>query len=100
LGTKLRALYQRRKGRDLYDLFIALSQQPDLDREALLHSYHEYMKFSVENPPTQKQYLLNMEAKMQDAEFLGDTTALLRPDVPYDPQEAYELVRTELIEKI
>lgn len=100
LGTKLRALYQRRKGRDLYDMFIALSQQPDLDKEALLHSYHEYMKFSVENPPTQKQYLLNMEAKMQDAEFLGDTTALLRPDVPYDPQEAYELVRTELIEKI
>jgi hypothetical protein len=41
-----------------------------------------------------------MEAKMQDAEFLGDTTALLRPDVPYNPKEAYELVRTELIEKI
>ncbi|MEA1787738.1 nucleotidyl transferase AbiEii/AbiGii toxin family protein [Arenibacter sp. GZD96] len=100
LGTKLRALYQRRKGRDLYDMFIALSQQPDLDKEALLHSYREYMKFSVEHPPTQKQYLLNMEAKMQDAEFLGDTTALLRPDVPYNPQEAYELVRTELIEKI
>jgi predicted nucleotidyltransferase component of viral defense system len=100
LGTKLRALYQRRKGRDLYDIFIALSQQPDLDKEALLHSYREYMKFSVENPPTQKQYLLNMEAKMQDEEFLGDTTALLLPNVPYNPQEAYELVRTELIEKI
>lgn len=100
LGTKLRALYQRRKGRDLYDMFIALSQQPDLDKEALLHSYREYMTFSVEHPPTQKQYLLNMEAKMQDAEFLGDTTALLRPDVPYNPKEAYELVRTELIEKI
>lgn len=100
LGTKLRALYQRRKGRDLYDMFIALSRQQDLDKEALLHSYREYMKFSVEYPPTQKQYLLNMEAKMQDAEFLGDTTALLRPDVPYNPQEAYELVRTELIEKI
>jgi predicted nucleotidyltransferase component of viral defense system len=100
LGTKLRALYQRRKGRDLYDMFIALSHQTDLDKEALLHSYREYMKFSVEHPPTQKQYLLNMEAKMQDAEFLGDTTALLRPDVPYNPQEAYELVRTELIEKI
>ncbi|MGM0944914.1 MAG: nucleotidyl transferase AbiEii/AbiGii toxin family protein [Bacteroidota bacterium] len=100
LGTKLRALYQRRKGRDLYDMFIALSQQPDLDKEALLHSYREYMKFSVQHPPTQKQYLLNMEAKMQDAEFLGDTTALLRPDVPYNPQEAYDLVRTQLIENI
>ena len=100
LGTKLRALYQRRKGRDLYDMFIALSQQPDLDIQALLHSYREYMKFSVANPPSQKEFLLNMEAKMQDDEFLGDTMALLRPDVPYDQQAAYELVRTRLIEKI
>jgi len=100
LGTKLRALYQRRKGRDLYDMHIALTQQTDLDREALLHSYREYMKFSVQNPPSRKEFLLNLEAKMKDAEFLGDTTALLRPDVPYNPEVAYQLVRTRLIEKI
>jgi len=100
LGTKLRALYQRRKGRDLYDMFIALTQQPDLDIDKLLHCYREYMTFSVENPPSQREYILNMETKMQDPEFLGDTTALLRPEVPYDPQEAYGLVLTQLIEKI
>ena len=100
LGTKLRALYQRRKGRDLYDLYIALSQQADLDKGALLHSYREYMKFSVENPPSQKEFMLNLETKIQDAEFLGDTAALLRLDTPYNPHEAYELVKTELIEKI
>lgn len=100
LGTKLRALYQRRKGRDLYDMFIALTQKPDVDKEALLHSYREYMNFTVEKPPTQREYILNMEAKMKDAEFLGDTTALLRPDVPYDPQIAYEFVKTTLIERI
>ncbi|MBV6425524.1 MAG: hypothetical protein KIPDCIKN_00003 [Haliscomenobacter sp.] len=100
LGTKLRALYQRKKGRDLYDIFIAQTQKPDLDIDALLHCYREYMNFSVEKPPTQREYILNMEAKMQDSEFLGDTTALLRPDVPYDPQTAYELVKTTLIERI
>lgn len=100
LGTKLRALYQRRKGRDLYDLYVALSQQADLDKGALLHSYREYMKFSVENPPSQKEFMLNLETKIQDAEFLGDTAALLRPDTPFNPHEAYELVKTELIEKI
>ena len=26
LGTKLRALYQRKKGRDLFDLYVALSE--------------------------------------------------------------------------
>jgi predicted nucleotidyltransferase component of viral defense system len=100
LGTKLRALYQRRKGRDLYDIFIALVQQPDLDIDALLHSYHEYMKFAVEKPPSRKEFLTNLESKMQDSEFLGDTTALLRPEIAYNPREAYELIRTELIEKI
>jgi predicted nucleotidyltransferase component of viral defense system len=100
LGTKLRALYQRKKGRDLYDLFIALSQKPALDIDALLLCYGKYMNFSVEKPPTQREFILNMEAKMKDVEFLGDTTALLRPDVPYDPQTAYELVRTTLIERI
>jgi hypothetical protein len=35
-----------------------------------------------------------------DSEFLGDTTALLRPDVLYNPIAAYELVKTTLIAKI
>lgn len=100
LGTKLRALYQRRKGRDLYDLFIALTRKPDLDKDALIQSYLEYMKFAVNKPPTPREFILNMEAKMQDPEFLGDTTALLRPDVPYDPLVAFNLIRTELIEHL
>jgi predicted nucleotidyltransferase component of viral defense system len=100
LGTKLRALYQRRKGRDLYDMYIALTQKQDLDIDALIQSYREYMLFSVDKPPTQREYILNMEAKMNDSEFLGDTTALLRPDIPYEPQEAYEIVKAGLIERI
>ena len=35
LGTKLRALYQRRKGRDLFDLYWAISNQ-NIDVERLL----------------------------------------------------------------
>jgi predicted nucleotidyltransferase component of viral defense system len=100
LGTKLRALYQRRKGRDLFDIYIALVQKPELDLDALLHCYREYMKFSTAKPPTQKEFLLNMEAKIHDSAFLGDTTGLLRQDVQYDPQAAYELVRQKLIENI
>lgn len=100
LGTKLRALFQRKKGRDLFDIFIALTKKRDLDINALLQSYRQYMNFSVEKPPTKREFILNMEAKILDSEFLGDITAILRPDVPYDPQEAYELVRTRLIERI
>jgi predicted nucleotidyltransferase component of viral defense system len=100
LGTKLRALYQRRKGRDLYDMYKALIQVPELNRQELLQCYKEYMKFVVDKPPTQKQFIQNMEAKMLDDEFLGDTTALIRPDEKYNPMEAYDLVKNQLIDKI
>jgi predicted nucleotidyltransferase component of viral defense system len=100
LGTKLRALYQRRKGRDLFDLYTAITQS-DLNFDQILTCYREYMNFVVgSNVPTQKEFLLNMEEKMLDTEFLGDIQLLLRNGEAYDPQKAWELVKTELIEKI
>lgn len=100
LGTKLRAMYQRRKGRDLYDLYKALVSLPDINQTALLQCYHAYMAFVVDEPPSQRSYLQNMEAKIQDDEFLGDITALLRPSEKYNPVYAFELVRSELLEKL
>ena len=99
LGTKLRALYQRRKGRDLFDLHQALSTH-NLDTDKIIRCYHKYIGFVVDNPPTQKEYLLNMEQKIEDDEFLGDISMLLRPDENYNPQEAWELVKRELIENL
>jgi len=92
LGTKIRALYQRRKGRDLFDLWKALTMQ-EVDNEKIIRCYREYIGFVVDNPPTQKEYLLNMEQKIEDEEFLGDTAMLLRVDEKYTPVEAWKLVR-------
>lgn len=99
LGTKLRALYQRKKGRDLFDLYHALTNL-DLDTNKLIKCYQEYMALSVDKPPTQKQFLRNMEEKLEDPDFEGDIFALLRPGVEYNQAKAYELIKTELIEKI
>lgn len=99
LGTKLRALYQRKKGRDLYDLYQALTRA-DVDPKAVIRCYKRYMIFSVGNTPTQKEFILNMEDKMQDSYFGGDITGLIRPDDKYDQKEAYRIVRQELIEKM
>lgn len=41
-----------------------------------------------------------MEAKMLDTEFFGDLAALIRPDEKYNQEEAYELVKTEIIERL
>jgi len=58
------------------------------------------MKFSVDNPPSQREFILNMEAKINDPEFLGDTKGLLRQKQEYEPLAAYKLVKSEIIEKI
>lgn len=99
LGTKLRALYQRRKGRDLFDLYQGLIKGK-VDTASVLRSYREYIAFSVAQPPTRKQFQLNMEAKLKDPEFLEDTVALLKTGEKYDPLIAYELCEEQLISRI
>lgn len=99
LGTKLRALYQRRKGRDLFDLYWAL-KNANVNTEKIIECYRKYIAFSTNNPPTQKQFLANMEEKMSLKEFTDDIYSILKKGVEYDSQIAYESVRTELIEKI
>jgi predicted nucleotidyltransferase component of viral defense system len=99
LGTKLRALYQRRKGRDLFDLFWALKQN-NVNLNQVLECYQKYMNFVVDKVPTQKQFLVNMEEKMQDNEFLSDMRDIIRPDIEYSPVEAWNMVRTRLVDYI
>lgn len=98
LGTKLRALYQRRKGRDLFDLYVALSH-PDINVDEIIRCYHRYIGFSVAQPPTKKQFILNIEEKLQDPEFIGDTNLLLRPTTEYDVKSGYSIVE-QVINKI
>jgi len=99
LGTKLRALYQRRKGRDLFDLYKALAST-DVDAEKIIECYRRYIAFVVEKPPTKKEFLLNMEHKITSEEFLGDTNFILRPDEIYHPSKAFDIVKSQLIEKL
>lgn len=99
LGTKLRALYQRKKGRDLFDLHYA-DQHINLDYEKIIHAYREYMDFVVGKPPTQKQFLWNLEEKQRDSAFLGDLEGLLRPGVEYDQEQAFEWVKKEIVGKM
>ena len=99
LGTKLRALYQRKKGRDLFDLYVGLTEG-QCDAEEIIQCYKRYMAFVVEQPPTYKQFVNNMETKMTDLEFIGDTIGLIRPEITYNPTEAYQLVKEALIERL
>ena len=100
VGTKLRALYQRKKGRDLFDLQIALQKaSPDINK--VMECYNRYMEFVVDKVPTYKQFVQNMELKMEDPDFLHDTELLLRIDSePFNPAIAYQLVKETFIERM
>lgn len=100
LGTKLRALYQRKKGRDLFDLDLALKKNDNLNIEQIIECYKKYMNFSDGTPPSQKMFLKNMELKMEDKEFREDIYTILKPGVEYNNDKAYENVKTSLLERI
>ena len=99
LGTKLKALYQRKKGRDLFDLYWALTQLV-VDTDKVIHCYQVHMKNAVEKPPTQKQFLANMTEKMTDKEFMEDIRLVLKQGIEYKNEVAWELVKKELVQKI
>ncbi len=98
LGSKMRALYQRRKGRDLFDLWYALEQK-QIDIERLIQAYRKFMEY-LSQPPTKKMYLANIAEKMNDDEFLRDMEILLKPGVEFNIQVAYEKVKVEILENL
>jgi predicted nucleotidyltransferase component of viral defense system len=100
LGTKIRALYQRKKGRDLYDIYKSAITNSEISLVKLLESYRYYMRKESGGIPDRTTYLKNVESKMDDPEFLGDTTALLRPDEIYNPEDGFLLIKKEIIDKM
>jgi predicted nucleotidyltransferase component of viral defense system len=100
LGTKLRALYQRSKGRDLFDLDYS-RRNIDLNFEQIITCFKKYTSFATgKRAPSGKEFLLNIEEKENSAEFSGDMEALLRPEIKYNHSEAFDWVKSELIERI
>lgn len=86
LATKIRALYQRRKGRDLFDLWYA-DQHADIDWPRVMDAFHQIMK-NDGTPVTAKQLRLNLKEKLNHPDFLADIPNLLRPEIQFDKKKA------------
>ena len=100
LGTKLRALYQRSKGRDLFDLDYS-RKNIEINIGEIIHSFKEYIKFATGNrQPSKKEFLMNIEEKQFDPLFTGDMEALIRPEIEYNQKEAFEWLKNEIIDKM
>nr|AQQ74836.1 hypothetical protein [uncultured bacterium] len=98
LGTKLRALYQRRKGRDLFDLWLCANRKM-IDPAQVVACFLQYIRHEGHHV-TRAQFEQNLHEKERDVEFMNDIAPLLSGTVRYDASKAIKLVRTMLIEKI
>ena len=93
VASKVRALYQRRKGRDLFDLWLALTAL-GVWSEEVVECFERY------RPPgfTAKQAIRNLEEKVGHPEFASDLSPLVRewPE-GYSIETAAQLVTAEIL---
>lgn len=95
LGTKLRALYQRKQGRDLFDLAVALGNgqaNPSRIVEAFVR-YMDHEGRKVSRP----QFEENFALKMRDPAFLADINPLLATGYQWQPTAAATVVAEKLL---
>jgi len=98
MGTKLRALYQRRKGRDLFDLWFCLDRKL-IEPEQVIACFLQYMDHEG-HAISRAQFEQNLHGKYSDLAFMDDITPLLSAEVQYDPADAMQLVRAMLIDHL
>lgn len=98
LATKLRALYQRKQGRDLFDLATALLK-PDVDPARIVAAFLKYMEHE-EHRITRALFEKNIAEKLGDAEFTADIGPLLAGGFTWDIATAAPIVSARLIERL
>jgi predicted nucleotidyltransferase component of viral defense system len=94
LGTKLRALFQRKKGRDLFDLCVAL--EAGIDSAAIVDIFRVYMK-KEGHQITRAIFEQNLATKIHLPAFAEDIPILLPPGATFDVAAGMERVQKEIV---
>lgn len=97
LGTKMRAMFQRKRGRDLFDLYWALTKSAKpVDPAAIIESFQHYMK-QEGTTAGRAEFVGILEAHLKDRGFCSDMELLLRHGITYDPQTAGNYIKANLL---
>ena len=95
-ATKIRALYQRTKGRDLFDLWL-LATKVGLNTEAVLLAFSKYRPDGF----TAKNSIDNLEKKLRDVKFVSDINNLLASDgLVYSIEDAASYVIEQYLQNL
>lgn len=95
LGTKMRALYQRKKGRDLFDLWHALTTTK-VNLPSVANCFLHYME-NEDHKISRAEFEQNLIEKLNDASFTADVMPLLIEGIIFDFQKAAEYLMNQLI---
>lgn len=89
-ATKLKALYQRKKGRDLFDMDL-LIQRNELNLANVINFFEQYVK-QENGQITRALFEKNLFEKINSQMFLTDMEPLLAEKNKWDALQAYEAV--------
>ncbi len=95
LATKLRALLQRSKGRDLFDLALAL-ERADIDAGRIVGVFQHYLAANGERV-TRAVFEQNLAAKRAERRFAADVAPLLAHGRGWDVDAAFARVLVDLV---
>jgi predicted nucleotidyltransferase component of viral defense system len=98
LGTKMRALYQRKKSRDLFDLATAL-EHTDVEPGRIVETFLAYMEHGGHRI-TRALYQQNMQKKLVDPLFTADISSLLANGYAWNMTEAAQQITEALIQRL
>ncbi|MGB4592582.1 MAG: nucleotidyl transferase AbiEii/AbiGii toxin family protein [Coriobacteriia bacterium] len=98
LATKMRALFQRRKGRDLYDLWLGLTSLGP-DEAHIVDCLGECLS-RAETAISRAEFEANMAGKLAAPDFRADVIPLLRGPGGYDVEDAASLVHGHLVARL
>jgi len=87
IATKLRALYDRLKGRDIYDLYFLSSLDFDKILVRKLVLYYFYRSKKIFNP---KLFFKNIKDKFMLKTYIDDVSTFIRADIPFSIDKGAE----------
>jgi predicted nucleotidyltransferase component of viral defense system len=86
MGTKLRALFQRKKGRDLFDFWFILKHN-EIDVSNVIKIFNHYLDQQGIRV-SRAQFEQNLIEKASSSHFVDDIRSLLSPEI--EPQWSLE----------
>jgi len=98
MASKLRALYQRRKGRDLFDLWYVVNENL-IDADQVISVFNYCSKYD-QQAISRAMFEQNLYLKEQNRDFITDISILLATGKNWHFNEAAEVVRKTLLNKL